>query len=115
MWAGNQRNGGGVFFFNVWKCVYCLEKMVRPVEHQQRERTKRDILSFRLELLAKGLIGNFSSSQRAGGRPCSTEHAQLDRLNLNLGNWPTHVGRKGNCAVCLAVNRRSLPSVVNRH
>ena len=43
-------------------------------------------------------------------------HAQLDRLNPNLGYWPTHVGRKGNCAVCLAVNRkRGLPSVGNRH
>ena len=43
-------------------------------------------------------------------------HAQLDRLNLNLGHWPTHVGRKGNCTVCLAVNRRrGLPSVGNRH
>ena len=39
-------------------------------------------------------------------------HAQLDRLNPH---WPTHVGRKGNCAVCLAVNRRGLPSVGNRH
>ena len=37
-------------------------------------------------------------------------HAQLDRLNPNL------VYRKGNCAVCLAVNRRrGLPSVGNRH
>ena len=43
-------------------------------------------------------------------------HAQLDRLNPNLGHWPTHVGRKGNCAVCLAVNRRrGLPSVGNCH
>ena len=24
-------------------------------------------------------------------------HAHLDRLNPNLGYWPTHVGRKGNC------------------
>ena len=43
-------------------------------------------------------------------------HAQLDRLNPNLGYWPTHVGWKGNCAVCLAVNRRrGLPSVGNHH
>ena len=33
----------------------------------------------------------------------------------NLGYWPTRVGRKGNCAVCLAVNRRGLPSVGNCH
>ena len=65
-----------------------LEKMVRPVEHQQRGRKKRDVLSFRLEL-AKRLIGNFSSRQQAGGRPRSTEHAQLDRLNPNVGHWPT--------------------------
>ena len=43
-------------------------------------------------------------------------HAQLDRLNPNLGYWPTRVGRKCNCAVCLAVNRRrGLPSVGNCH
>ena len=36
-------------------------------------------------------------------------HAQLD---TNLGYWPTRVGRK---AVCLAVNRRGLPSVGNCH
>ena len=71
-------------------------------EHQQQGRKKRDILSFRCQL-AKELISSFSSRQRVGGRPCSVEHAHLERLNSNLGHWPTHADNKGNCAVCLAV------------
>ena len=58
-----------IFSFCVEVCVLnslCLKKMVRPVEHQQRGRRKRNMLSFRLEL-AKGLNGNFSPRQKAGG------------------------------------------------
>ena len=107
-----------IFFFCLEVSIlnsFCLEKMVRPSEHQRLGRKKRDILSFRLQL-AKELIGSFSSGQRGGGRPRSAEHTQLDRLNSNLGHWPTHVDKKGNCAVCLAViRRRRLPIVGNRH
>ena len=50
---------------------FCTEKMVRPVDHKQRK--KRNMLSFRLKL-AKELVGSFSSRQRVGGRPRSSEH-----------------------------------------
>ena len=79
-----------IFFYCIEVCIlnsFCLEKMVKPVEHQQRGRKKRDILSFRLDL-AKQLIGSFSSRLRVGGRPRSAEHVLLDRLNSNLGHWP---------------------------
>ena len=92
-----------------------MEKMVRPVDHKQRGRKKRNMLSFRLEL-AKELVGSFSSRQRVGGRPRSSEHELLDRLNPNLGHWPMHVSRKGNCTVCLAMKRKQgLSSVGNCH
>ncbi len=64
---------------------FCLEKMVKPEDHQQRGRKKRDMLSFVIEL-ATPLIDSFSSRQRAGGRPRSSEHVQLDRLNPSLGH-----------------------------
>ena len=47
------------FFYCVEVCnlnSFCMEKMVRPIEHQQRGRKKRDMLSFRLDL-ARELIG----------------------------------------------------------
>ena len=107
-----------IFFYCIEVCIlnsFCLEKMVKPVEHQQRGRKKRDILSFRLDL-AKQLIGSFSSRLRVGGRPRSAEHVLLDRLNSNLGHWPKHVCKKGNCVVCLAlIRKQDLPSVGNRH
>ena len=52
-----------IFFYCVEVCIlnsFCMEKMVRPTEHQQRGRKKRDMLSFRLDL-ARELIGTFSS------------------------------------------------------
>ncbi len=107
-----------IFFYCLEVCIlnsFCMEKMVRSGEHQQRGRKKRDMLSFRLEL-AKELIGSFSSRHRSSGRPRSVEHIQLDRLNSNLGHWPVHVDRKGNCVVCLAIiQRRNLSIVGNRH
>ena len=87
LWEGSRRNGGGhIFFYCVEVCIFCMEEMVRPIEHQQRGRKMRDVLSYRLKL-ARELIGTFSSRQRVGGRPHSTEHVLLDRLNPNLGHW----------------------------
>ncbi len=63
------------------------------------------MLSFRLEL-AKQLIGSFSTRCHSAGRPRSVERLQLDRLNVNLGHWPKHADRKGNCAVCSAIIRK---------
>ncbi len=73
------------------------------------------MLSFRLEL-AKELIGSFCSRQRVGGRPRSAEHLLLDRLNLNLGHWPIHVSKKGDCYVCMVSSRNQGSSHVKiRH
>ena len=94
---------------------FCVEKMFRSGEHQQRGRKIRDMLSFRLEL-AKQIIGSFSTRGRSAGRPRSVEHLQLDRLNVNLGHWPKHADKKGNRVVCLAViNKKKLSLVGNRH
>ncbi len=75
-----------------------------------RKKKKRDMLSFRIEL-ATQLIGSFSSRQRAGGRPHSSEHVQLDRLNPSLGHWPMQMSNKGRCVVCLdLISKKSLPT-----
>ena len=60
-------------------------------------QSKRDFLSFRLDV-AKGLIGTFSSRKAAGRR--SGESTELERLNPQLGHWPTTSKRKLNCVVC---------------
>ncbi len=73
------------FFFCLEVCIlnsFCMKKMVRSTEHQQRGRKKREMLSFRLEL-AKQLIGSFSTRCHSAGRPRSVEHLQLDILNVN--------------------------------
>ena len=107
-----------IFFYCIEVTIlnsFCLEKMVKPSGHLQRGRKKRNILSFRLEL-AKKLIGSFCSRQRVGGRARSAEHLLLDRLNSNLGHWPVHVSKKGNCYVCMAsIRSQGLPTVGNRH
>ncbi len=47
--------------------------------------------------LAKQLMGSFSTRCRSANRPRSIEHLQ-HRLNINLGHWPKHADRKGNCS-----------------
>ena len=79
------------------------------------EREKKDMLSFRIEL-ATELIGCFPSPERAAGRPRSSEHVQLDRLNPSLGHWPIQLSSKGRCVVCLEiVRKKSLPTIGHRH
>ncbi len=85
MLVENQGSGGGEFLFCLDVCIlnsFCMEKMVRSNQHQQRDRKKRDMLSFRLEL-EKQLIGNFSTRCRNAGHPQSVKHLQLDRMNVN--------------------------------
>ncbi len=67
----------------------------RGVEEQSIQAA---VVAVLLEL-AKQLIGSFFTRCHSARRPRSVEHLQLDRLNVNLGHWPKHTDRKGNCAV----------------
>ncbi len=88
--------------------------MVKPSEHLQRGRKKRNMLFFRLELAMD--IGSFCSRLKAGGRSRSAEHILLDRLNSNLGHWPIHVSKKGTCYICMAaIQNQGLPIVGYKH
>ena len=60
-------------------------------------QAKRDFLSFRLDV-AKNLIGTFSS-RKATSRGSSGDYTELERLNPQLGHWPTTSKRKLECVV----------------
>ena len=77
---------------------YILESEVFPTEHSRVGRNKRDFLSFRMDL-AKQLIGGFQS-RKCQGSPRSSEHLQLERLNIQLGHWPVKAEKKLVCVVC---------------
>jgi len=65
--------------------AYNLDGLAFPDLHARRGLNKRDYLSFHLEV-AVGLIGFFSSRQRAAGCPKSSNE---DQLKPELGHLPT--------------------------
>ena len=72
--------------------AYILDSLT---EHAQ---AKRDFLTFRLDVAQK-LIKTFSS-RKAAGRSSGGKYTQVERLNPQLGHWPTSSKRKLECAVC---------------
>ena len=86
-------------FFYIVECAilnsHILDRHIHSAEHARKERRKRDVLQFKLEL-AQELIGGFSSRKNPG-RPRSMEQ---ERLKTSLGHWPIHVENKLDCVVC---------------
>ena len=78
--------------------AYVLEGHI--VEHNPPGKTKRDYLSFKLDL-AHELIGDFHHERRRlPGRPRSAATASLQRLD-GKNHWPVKgEGRDHVCAVC---------------
>ena len=90
--------------------AYIIEGFHRA-DHRSRGRSKRDLLSFRIEL-ATDLIGGFSCRKRAG-RPQSIGAAQL---NMSLGHFPQVSDKRRDCVVCCAVGKhRKLPRKEYEH
>ncbi len=89
---------------------FCLEKMVKPADYQQRGRKKRDMLSFRIELAIE-LVGYFLH-----GNVQLDDLDHLSMFNLIGSNWPIHTSSKGRCVVCLeTIRKKSLPTIGHRH
>jgi len=102
-------------FAHLLKCsllnAYILDGLAFPDQHSQRGHNKRDYLSFRLDVAA-GLVGMFSSRQRAPGHPKSS---QEKRFKKELGHLPTK-GKSALCVVCAAIRKKlKLPRNVMRH
>ena len=99
MWEGGKGNGGKDYLLECSLLnAYVLHGLAFPDLHQCKGRSKVDFLTFRMEV-ATQLIGGFCSRKRA----CYSRSSEYtDRLNVQLGHWPTKVVNKRDCVVCLA-------------
>ncbi len=69
------------------------------VERGVEEQSIQAAVTDRGRPALRQLVEKLPMSCFASSSSTATEYLQLDRLNVNLGHWPKHADRKGNCAV----------------